>query len=75
MEAPCIVVNCLITVLDSYTPTISSVLKFAWIQYMSIFVVVAFLLFTLNSFIFRHQVSCVIFDLMLIVIFIIVSML
>jgi len=39
----------------NFTPEISAVLKFAWIQYMSIFVVVAFLLFSLNSFIFKHQ--------------------
>ena len=38
-----------------YTPGASEVLKFAWIQYMSFFVVIAFVLFRLNAFIFRHQ--------------------
>lgn len=38
-----------------YTPAVSSVLKHAWIQYLSFFVVVAFLLFRLNSFVFRHK--------------------
>lgn len=38
-----------------YTPTLSSTLKFAWIQYMSFFIVIAFLLNILNSFIFRHK--------------------
>lgn len=40
-----------------YTPPASAVLKFAWIQYVSFFVLVSFLLFSLNSFIYRHQVS------------------
>lgn len=38
-----------------YTPGASEVLKFAWIQYMSFFIVIAFVLFRLNAFIFRHQ--------------------
>eukprot|EP01034_Spumella_vulgaris_P025370 gene25370-31822_t len=38
-----------------YSPEISVVLKKAWIQYVAFFAVVAFLLFRLNSFIFRHQ--------------------
>lgn len=45
----------------SYTPAVSEVLKFAWIQYMSFFFVVAFLLYRLNAFIFRHRVGCVIY--------------
>lgn len=40
-----------------YTPPMSEVLKWAWIQYMSFFAVVSFLLFRLNSFVFRHQVN------------------
>ena len=38
-----------------YTPGASEVLKFAWLQYISFFIVVAFVLFRLNAFIFRHQ--------------------
>ena len=38
-----------------YTPGASEVLKFAWVQYISFFIVVAFVLFRLNAFIFRHQ--------------------
>lgn len=38
-----------------YTPSVTQVLKFAWIQYMSIFILVSFLLFRLNSFVFSHQ--------------------
>lgn len=38
-----------------YTPPLSAVLKFAWIQYMSFFIVVAFLLYQINSFIFEHK--------------------
>ena len=38
-----------------YTPPVSEVLKFAWIQYISFFAVISFLLFRLNSFVFRHQ--------------------
>eukprot|EP01040_Poterioochromonas_malhamensis_P000191 gene191-197_t len=38
-----------------YTPPISAVLKFAWVQYMSFFIVVAFLLYQLNSFLFSHK--------------------
>lgn len=38
-----------------YTPSVSEVVKFAWIQYAAFFVVVAFLLYRLNAFIFRHQ--------------------
>ena len=40
----------------TYIPAVSEVLKVAWIQYVAFFVVVAFVLFRLNSFIFRHQV-------------------
>ena len=40
-----------------YTPAVSEVLKFAWIQYMSFFIVIGFLLYHLNAFIFRHRVS------------------
>lgn len=39
-----------------YTPATSQVLKVAWIQYISFFLLVAFLLLSLNSFIYRHQV-------------------
>ena len=39
-----------------YIPSVSEVLKLAWIQYISFFIVVAFVLFRMNSFIFRHQV-------------------
>lgn len=38
-----------------YTPPVSETLKYAWIQYISFFAVISFLLFRLNSFIFRHQ--------------------
>lgn len=38
-----------------YTPGASEVLKFAWIQYMCFFVVIAFVMFRLNAFVFRHQ--------------------
>lgn len=38
-----------------YTPTVSAVLKNAWIQYISFFAVISFLLFRLNSFVFRHK--------------------
>ena len=38
-----------------YTPSVTQVLKFAWIQYMSVFILVSFLLFRLNSFVFSHQ--------------------
>ncbi|RYH30786.1 hypothetical protein EON65_04180 [archaeon] len=41
----------------SYTPPVSAVLKFAWIQYVSFFMIVAFILFSINSFIYRNQVS------------------
>lgn len=39
-----------------YTPTASVVLSNAWIQYVCYFIVVAFVLFRLNSFIFRNQI-------------------
>jgi hypothetical protein len=42
-----------------YTPPVSAVLKHAWIQYVSFFLIVAFLLFSINSFIYRHQVRVV----------------
>lgn len=32
------------------------VLKNAWIQYVSFFIVIGFLLYRLNSFVFRHKV-------------------
>lgn len=38
-----------------YTPGVSEVLKWAWVQYLSLFVVVAFLVNRLTSFVFRHQ--------------------
>lgn len=38
-----------------YSPLPSELLKNAWIQYMAYFIVVAFILFRLNSFIFRHK--------------------
>jgi hypothetical protein len=41
---------------NRYTPTVSAVLKNAWIQYISFFAVISFLLFRLNSFVFRHKV-------------------
>jgi hypothetical protein len=40
-----------------YTPTVSAVLKNAWIQYLAFFAVISFLLFRLNSFVFRHKVN------------------
>jgi hypothetical protein len=46
-----------------YNPPASEVFKWAWIQYIAFFAVVSFLLFRLNSFIFRHQVR--LFDCML----------
>ena len=42
---------------NRYTPPVSTVLKNAWIQYIAFFAVVSFLLFRLNSFVFRHKVS------------------
>lgn len=39
-----------------YTPAASEVIKFAWIQYLSFFAIVAFLLYRMNSYIFQHQV-------------------
>lgn len=39
----------------SYTPSVSEVLKFSWMQYISFFAVVSFVLFRLSSFVFRHQ--------------------
>eukprot|EP01031_Cornospumella_fuschlensis_P030747 gene30747-37149_t len=39
----------------TYTPPVSAVLKFAWIQYVSFFLIVGFVLFSINSFIYRHQ--------------------
>jgi hypothetical protein len=47
---------CLVPGTCRYTPPVSAVLKNAWIQYIAFFVVVAFLLFRLNSFVFRHKV-------------------
>ena len=41
---------------NRYTPNVSEVLKVAWVQYMAFFIVVAFLLYRLNAFIFRHRV-------------------
>jgi len=38
-----------------YSPNTSEVLKFAFIQYIAFFAVVAFALFRVNSFVFRHQ--------------------
>jgi len=38
-----------------FTPPVSTVLKNAWIQYISFFIVVAFCLFRLNSFVFGHK--------------------
>ena len=38
-----------------YTPGVSEVLKWAWVQYVSLFVVVSFLVNRLSSFVFRHQ--------------------
>jgi hypothetical protein len=43
--------------LTRYTPTVSAVLKNAWIQYLAFFAVISFLLFRLNSFVFRHKVN------------------
>lgn len=40
-----------------YMPPVSEVLKFAWIQYLALFALVAFLLSRLNSFVFGHRVS------------------
>ena len=47
---------CYFIIFIRYTPGASEVLKFAWIQYMSFFLVIAFVLFRLNEFVFRHQV-------------------
>jgi hypothetical protein len=38
-----------------YTPNASEVLKWAWMQYISFFVLIGWLLFRLNSYVFRHQ--------------------
>ncbi len=38
-----------------FTPGVSEIFKWAWIQYLSMFVVVWFLLSRLSDFIFRHQ--------------------
>lgn len=38
-----------------YVPPVSKMLKDAWIQYMAFFLVVWFLLFRLNSFVFSHR--------------------
>ena len=38
-----------------FTPGVSEVLKWAWVQYVSLFVVVSFLVNRLTSFVFRHQ--------------------
>lgn len=38
-----------------YTPSVSEVLKYSWIQYIAFFAVVSFVLFRLSSFVFRHQ--------------------
>lgn len=43
--------------MNRYTPPVSTVLKHAWIQYIAFFAVVSFLLFRLNSFVFRHKVG------------------
>lgn len=46
-----------------YTPPLSAVVKFAWVQYMSFFIVVAFLLYQINSFVFGHKVMGWLFSL------------
>lgn len=38
-----------------YTPTASEVLKDAWIKYLSLFVVIAYILHQLCSFVFHNQ--------------------
>ena len=38
-----------------YTPSVSEVLKYSWMQYIAFFAVVSFVLFRLSSFVFRHQ--------------------
>jgi len=38
-----------------YTPAASEVFKFAWIQYISFFIITSFLLHRLTSFVFRNQ--------------------
>lgn len=38
-----------------YTPGVSEVLKWAWVQYVSIFVVVSLVIHRLSSFVFHHQ--------------------
>lgn len=38
-----------------YTPAVSEVLKSAWIQYISFFIITSFLLHRLTSFVFRNQ--------------------
>ena len=41
----------------SYTPDVSEVLKYAWIQYLSMLVVTGFLLDRLCAFVYYHQVG------------------
>ena len=41
----------------SYSPGPSEVLKWAWVQYVSVFLVIAFLLDRMNSFVFTHKVG------------------
>ena len=38
-----------------YTPAVSEVLKYAWIQYIAFFIITTFLLHRLTSFVFRNQ--------------------
>ena len=38
-----------------YTPGVSEVLKWAWVQYVSLFVVISFLVHRLSSFVFHNQ--------------------
>ena len=40
-----------------YFPTTTTILKDAWVKYMAFFIVVAFLIFRLNSLVFRNKVN------------------
>lgn len=40
-----------------YTPPVSEVLQWAWVQYMAVFIPVAFMLYRLNGFLLRNKVD------------------
>jgi hypothetical protein len=53
----CIIIAlCVVWWCGSYSPGVSEVLKFAWVQYLSLFLVTFFLLDRMNSFVFTHKV-------------------